>query len=125
MISKGECRDWARYVRYSPDGYSSANTLWLATQAGKSTTFGPKNPHWQADPEIMAIHRVWRVLPEELKLAMYAQFAAKGDAVDRAGWAGMSKHQMYEKAKIARAYIAGALEAARNQQSYFPENRSA
>ena len=113
-----ELQEWGRYRRLTPSGYNSESTEYKAIYGDRSDVpAGPRAPRWRQDENIMAIHVVYRTMPECDRIALEAGYVSRGSPQARARKHGYKNQaQMYRAISSARSYVMGRLDAQRQNE---------
>ena len=106
-----DCKDWGEYMRKNPKAWPSKSHNWRLwrEQGAKSDVFGPSNPTWDMEKNVLDIHRAYLLMPETLRIVMNACYRRKGEPAKRAKKIGMSRAKMYYYRSHCHYFIVGQL----------------
>ena len=93
-----DCIDWGRYMRKTPAAWPSKSTEYkfYRERGADRGTPGPCNPEWDWPENVMAIHRAFRQMPEDLRNTLHVSYVRKAAPESKAKLLGVSKSKMYE-----------------------------
>lgn len=105
------CKDWGDYMRKNPKSWPEKSTSWRMwmEQGISSDSFGPSNPDWNMPKMAIAVHSVYRNMPEMMRAVMIACYVWRGEPKKKADRLEISRSKMYEIRTNAHHFIAGQL----------------
>lgn len=112
------CQDWGDYMRKNLNGWPQKSMAWKLWREQGASGRDKRQTHEPAgalqifhmeNKDISDIHRIWRQMPENLAMGMYACYVKRGGHKAQARWLGVSVTRLYEVRSNVNHYIAGRL----------------
>jgi hypothetical protein len=106
-----DCISWGEYMRKKPKAWPSKSFNWRLWREGgaKSGSFGPSNPMWDMEKNVLDIHVAYLQMPEILRSVMDVCYRKKWAPDKKADALGMSRAQMYQYRSRCHYFILGQL----------------